>query len=342
MRKTKTYSIIQIMDKPPDLNKDWESLPAKLVEPQNVEQTSAEQSPELRAANEQLERARQRLLSAAIAFCDGSISAGQLRAVREFLRSQEANIDRLTSKFIPPFAEEPPATSPLSNLEVVAAGPLATDPDTNIVIPQNLNTELKQLLLSLDKKNSRLERDFQQGRVNAAQYRAIRKHYSEQREIALRMGKLHPENELWRVVLEEGKTSFLMQLNEAQVYGVAFFNIRDHKRLFHQGVLPPEYKQALSLITSFGIDGTQSSSGRMFATQTNDGKLLLLIPGQYTVALIIFSQEPPGWQVRALREVHSNFEAMNKVAFKRGKLSTLIFPDLSRFIRTTDTSNPST
>ena len=51
----------------------------------------------------------------------------------------------------------------------------------------------------------RLEQDFQQGRINASQYRAIYRHYMEQREVALRLREKYPDSDRWRVVLEEGK-----------------------------------------------------------------------------------------------------------------------------------------
>jgi hypothetical protein len=50
---------------------------------------SPEKKPELEMAREQMEIARRRMLQAAVAFCDGSISVGQLQAVRELLREQE-------------------------------------------------------------------------------------------------------------------------------------------------------------------------------------------------------------------------------------------------------------
>ncbi len=67
--------------------------------------------------------------------------------------------------------------------------------------------------------------------------------------------------------------------------------------------------------------------------QAEDGSSYLLIPGKYTVALVVFTQDPPAWQLRAMREVHSNFETANKATLGRGERQTLIFPDLSRFIR---------
>jgi hypothetical protein len=48
---------------------------------------------------------------------------------------------------------------------------------------------------------------------------------------------------------------------------------------------------------------------------------------------VAFSDEPPGWQVRALREVLRNFEAANNVALDRGERKALVFPNLNRFFR---------
>ncbi len=288
-------------------------------------------------AHAQLELARQRLLSAAIAFCDGSISAGQLRAVRELLREKEQNLNQLEGKFTPPFQEEPIPVPPILNPDVVPAHSVETmeteDLKTESTTSSMINTELRDMLLTLEQKLQRLEQDFEQGIVNPAQYRAIRKHYLDQKSVAGRMGKLHPENELWRVVLEEGKTTFLMQVNEAQVFGVAFYEITSKQRLFHEGVIPGEAQQAITILQTFGIKPGDSDESRMFATQTDDGKVMLLIPGRLTVAIVIFSQEPPNWQVRALREIHHNFESANRASLEQKRTGSLIFPDLSRFFR---------
>ena len=85
-----------------------------------------------------------------------------------------------------------------------------------------------------------------------------------------------------------------------------------------------------------GTFRSPKSSGtgtRMYATQADDGTTLLLIPGKYSAALVVFSEPPPGWQVGALREVHRNFEAANQASLSRGSTDHLLFPDLSRFIK---------
>ncbi len=313
-------------------------------------------NPELQEARQRLGRARQRLLSAAIAFCDGLISPGQLRAVRELLKEQELRITKMTGQAPPPFIDNPtpPAPSPAVPADPIPdqadnpapesrprATPADLDPAQELAslrertrLPQGpADPDLEALLNHLDDKIARLEQDYQQGRINASQYRAIRRHYLEQHEVALRLHQANPRSDRWKVVLEEGKTNFLMQLNEAECRCIALFDIADRSRVYVQGDLPQAAEEAMRFLSTFGHPPGAQPSGRMFATQTEEGDSLLLIPGRFTAALVVFSDEPPGWQVRALREVQRNFEAANHSALERGERKSLVFPDLDRFFR---------
>jgi hypothetical protein len=324
------------------------------VSPNGSPQQPAD-DPELLEARRRLGRARQRLLSAAIAFCDGLISPGQLRAVRELLKEQELRITKLTGEAPPPFIDEPsPAPQspavPTEPIPRVEEAPESSRPDgmeEDLDQDEELarleairrqphgsaDPELEALLNHLDAKISRLEQDYQQGRINASQYRAIRRHYLEQHEVALRLHQANPKSDRWKVVLEEGKTNFLMQLNEAECRCIAFFDIADRSQVYVQGDLPQAAEEAMRFLSTFGHPPGEQPSGRMFATQTEQGDNLLLIPGRFTAALVVFSDEPPGWQVRALREVQRNFEAANHGALERGERKTLVFPNLNRFFR---------
>jgi hypothetical protein len=295
---------------------------------------------EFEQAREQMESARRRMLQAAVAFCDGSISVGQLRAVRELLREQELRVVQLEGSGANqrPFVDDRPPRPPAKPAATPALTTEPVEPEDELdgrLTPGSgaIADDLKHMLAGLERKIDRLETDFQQGRVNAAQYRAIRRHYLEQRDVATRLRQAHPESDRWKVVLEEGKTSFLMQLNEAVCHALALYDIAKRERFFVQGTMPPGAEEALALLRTFGPTGPDPLTGRILATQAEDGSALMLIPGEYTAALVAFSQQPPGWQVRALREVHRNFEAANKVPLARGDRRSLIFPDLSRFIR---------
>ncbi len=305
---------------------------------ETIAQPVAEQDTEYLAALERLERAQERMLSAAIAFCDGLISAGQLRAVRELLREQENKIDAMGGIQASPFIEEvhddsaPPPQETKSSAPVIeesVAQAITEEPSIEDID----DPELRRRLETLDGKIARLEQDFQQGRINASQYRAIYRHYMGQREVALRMRQTYPDSNRWEMVLEEGKTRFLLQLNEAACYSVGLYNIKSKERIFVDGEMPESAEDAMALLGTFSTSDDESPDGRLFATTSDSGETLLLIPGAFTVSLAVFSQDPPSWQVRALHEVHRNFEAANRPALLRDETENLIFPDLSRFIK---------
>ena len=304
------------------------------LNPETIQPSSS--VPGYEAALNRLRKARERFLTASIAFCDGAISEGQLRAARELLRDREQKIALLEGDPSAPFIEESPPASPPPDPEVVSATPLTKEIIEELEAEET-TPDLKRRIITLDQKIAQLENDFQQGRINASQYRAVRRHYLEQREVALRMQETYPESNRWQIVLEEGKTTFLMQLNEATCRGIGFYEIETRGRIYAHGSITKAAEDAMALLGTFSQSETDSTPARMFATQIDDGSALLLIPGRFTVCLSVFSQSPPAWQVRALREVHRNYEAANRTALQRKHHKGLIFPDLSRFVKSQPT-----
>jgi hypothetical protein len=124
-----------------------------------------------------------------------------------------------------------------------------------------------------------------------------------------------------------------MQLNEALCTCVALYDLENREQIFIQGDMPDSAEEAMGLLRTFGPPRNESGPGRMLSTQLDDGSGLLLIPGNYTAVLAVFSQDPPGWQVRALKEVMLNFEAANRAALRKSEFKKLVFPDLQRFVR---------
>jgi hypothetical protein len=160
------------------------------------QETETRADPEISRAKEQLALARERMLSAALAFCDGTISAGQLRAVRELLREQDLRLTQLEGETPPVFVED------MAVEEFVSEDSL-TERSIEETLKMEIETqdapELMEMLSNIDEKIERLEDDFENGRINGSQYRAIRRHYQEQREVAMRLKEAHPSSDRWRV-----------------------------------------------------------------------------------------------------------------------------------------------
>ena len=302
-----------------------------LVETEVADQeTETGVDPEFQRAREQLALARERMLSSALAFCDGTISAGQLRAVRELLREQDMRLTQLEGETPPVFVEDVPAEDFIVDDSLTEQ---SIEETLRLELERQDSPELMEMLSNIDEKIERLEDEFETGRINGSQYRAIRRHYQEQREVAMRLKEAHPSSDRWKVVLEEGRTTFLMQLNEALCTCVAIYDRKDRDQIFIQGEMPDAAEEAMGLLRTFGPPREESGPGRMLATHLDDGSGLLLIPGSYTAVLAVFSQDPPGWQVRALKEVLLNFEAANRAALRKSEYKKLVFPDLQRFVK---------
>ena len=302
-----------------------------LVETEVADQeTETGVDPEFQRAREQLALARERMLSSALAFCDGTISAGQLRAVRELLREQDMRLTQLEGDMPPVFVEDVPAEDFIADDSLTEQ---SIEETLKLELERQESPELMEMLSNIDEKIERLEDDIENGRINGSQYRAIRRHYQEQREVAMRLKEAHPSSDRWKVVLEEGRTTFLMQLNEALCTCVAIYDRKDRDQIFIEGDMPDAAEEAMGLLRTFGPPREESGPGRMLATHLDDGSGLLLIPGSYTAVLAVFSQDPPGWQVRALKEVLLNFEAANRAALRKSEYKKLVFPDLQRFVK---------
>jgi hypothetical protein len=322
-----------------------------------IAQTSVEASSP--SALARLRNARQRLYSAAISFCEGHISEGQLRAMRELLREHEQQFIELGEINVPPFIEEielgeissKPMEDP-TELEEAAATEIEAEiqesPLVSISIPEpipealpdeDLDPSIQEKLEKLENKIERLEEDIQKGRINPAQYRALQRHFKEQRSIALELHKKHPDSERWRVILEGGKTTFLMQVNEAVCHGISCFEYDTLRILFQEGQVPKGSEAGTGFLGAFSGPMLEEQAERMFGTQTEDGTALLLIPGQFSALLAAFSSEAPEWQARALREVHRNFEYINRAILCDGMDRPMILPDLSNFIHSQPTES---
>lgn len=364
--------------------------------------------PELKVSLQRLRIARTNLLSAAVAYTNGRISEGQLRAVRELMEEQKRRFEsrygkELMTKLVdalrsvdgdfveqaeaqlpsdaspsvpnPPAADRQtttgpspspprrkgaaeqwgkPAVRPVStpatpehdrrSPEKVTSSPSPDSgkkpealhrrwPVESASIAAGILRRYKNRLKGVDAKLSRLERDYHKGRINSFQYRAIRKHFLKQRQAALRLLYNYHDSLRWEVILEEGKTELLMELNQAACTGLAVYDNRTFHCLYIEGQLPESASEALAFLGTFGSSRSESQQGLMYATHSEEGDTLLLIPGKFTSSLGVFSGDPPAWQARALREVHRNFEIANHQALDRMDKDSLIFPNLGRFIR---------
>lgn len=301
------------------------TVPGSGVTPSDQGTTSIE------AARRSLEALKDQLLAAALDFADGRVDSSQLDALRKRYQLRQEELKRLERGDIQPDAvlpfvldDKPPAIEAPSG-PTVPAPPASPQPEE----------EARRAIADLDRKLALVEEEFRIGNLNVRQYEAIMRHYREQRDVASRMLVTHPSTDRWKVVLAEGKTTFLKSQLEARSIGYAIYDIRTQRRLFHVGNVAPEVEAALPLLSTFRPHGQRVSKREIFGTDLEDGRSVSLIVGQFTAALVIFSQRPPHWQLNVCNEVHVSFEGANKASLSRGDPDPgrLIFPDLRKLVK---------
>jgi hypothetical protein len=271
--------------------------------------------------------ARASILDGALAFCDGRLTAEQLRALHANLHQAELDLRTIEGASVEPFDREQPPTEDAQDLEELGAALERAGP------PGRQDAlGLDETLRSLDAKLARLEGEFGEGKINAAQYQAVRRHYLEQREITQRLHQMYPKSDRWRKIVEEGKTGFLIELNEAVCRYAGIYDMRSKQLFVSQGERPPTEMEFLELLSAFGTGPLEGSGRRVTSTRGDDGSVVLLVPGARAAVLLWYTQDPAAWQVRVAREVLFHFETANRSTLDRPSHQELILPQLDRLV----------
>lgn len=173
--------------------------------------------------------------------------------------------------------------------------------------------------------------EFASGQLNRAQFAAIYGHYLEQRAIIERLIERNPENEAWKQVAKQGRTTFLRTHFEAQ--SVYFLVFRHHQRqpLITGGTIPeaalPHIARALKQVWSLP---SLPADARTARKEISDGQWLVVALGEHALSLVVYTLQPSQTQCDLVRDLHTDFERANRIALQRNlPLERMVFPQRS-------------
>lgn len=217
----------------------------------------------------------------------------------------------------PPIAPPSPPPGPdpftLSDLTSVDL------PDDAPSLTQSTASRPEEAIQHLEQKMAAVTAELAKGTINQAQFQAIYTHYCEQRAIIERLIKRSPATDAWQKVAVEGHTAFLRQRHAAQIGGLALIESRSGKLIRIFGTL--ELSRELLPALAQRPDGIMPySEAAVRGTQIEGGRWLLVVAGEFTASVVIFSQEPSAEQRRAIIEVHRAFEQNNRGALMTGMI----------------------
>ena len=180
----------------------------------------------------------------------------------------------------------------------------------------------------LRQKMSEVAQEYAEGKINEATFNAVYRRYSEQREITERLLERNPDSEAWQSVVKAGHTSFLRDFYAAKIVSYGLYRLKDGKQITLQGDVRLPQAQLMPIFAR--VNDIIQKGHKLGAAwrQLADQNWVVMMPGQYSASVVIFSLEPAVVQRKMVEEAHRDFERANERALVRGDLSpqSLVFP----------------
>ncbi len=204
------------------------------------------------------------------------------------------------------------------------------------VLPEALQSVIaedpKTTLDHIREKMERVAGEFAAGKINRPQFNAIYAHYSEQRLIIERLIQRNPTNDAWKQVARLGRTNFLREHFEAVPLYFLVFRHHERQPLLTGGTLPPDSLTHIVQTLKQLWLMPQLPTAKVARKPINDGRWLVLSPGEHTVTLAIFSLQPSNLQADLILDLHHDFERANRISLQRRlSIERMVFPQRSLF-----------
>ncbi len=194
-------------------------------------------------------------------------------------------------------------------------------------------TSSQDALEYLRQRLSEIAQEFADGILNRAQFHAIYNRYSEQRRIIEALIARNPDSDAWQQVALTGHTSFLRQHFKARVRFFALFALGSTTPIIHYGKQPPSAQEILPILKGLPAILKKRGTLKPASKALRNGQWLSVVPGQYTVSIVVYSLEPSIEQVGQIADLHSDFERANVHSLLNGEYITqrLVFPQRAMF-----------
>lgn len=180
----------------------------------------------------------------------------------------------------------------------------------------------------LSQKLASVAQEYADGKINKAQFNAIYRRYSEQREITQRLLERDPDSDAWQSVVKPGHTGFLRDHFSAKIISYGIYALENGLQVTLQGNVRLPQSQLLPILAKIkSVVGQGHTLGAAWR-KLKDNNWVLMVPGRYTVAVAIYELEPAVVQRKMAEDVHRDFERANADSLKRGisDEGALVFP----------------
>lgn len=185
----------------------------------------------------------------------------------------------------------------------------------------------------LRQKMAAVAQEYDEGKINRAQFDAIYQRYQEQRQITERLIERDPDTGAWRSVVTPGHTGFLREKYEAKVESYAIYHLERQEQIVRTGHIQIPDQQILPIVERLNRVSQRNNQTQSANRILEDERWVLFIPGKYSLAVVIFSLEPAQSQIEHVQDVQKDFERANNQLLQRTDydLRQMVFPHRALF-----------
>ena len=170
--------------------------------------------------------------------------------------------------------------------------------------------DAKAQLKILEDKLDQTVQDLADGLINRAQFENLYRHYQNQRRVV--RGFMQQAGDAARLTsVGIGESMVIRQRYAAKVLAYAVYDNLTSLPLHTVGQFPLESELVVGFFSGFRSAIAEIMGTGARKAVTDDGKVLIYVPGQKTTLIVLYSSEPADIESLSLRQAHEHFEKIN-------------------------------
>lgn len=184
----------------------------------------------------------------------------------------------------------------------------------------------EQALTKIRRELDRLTREYASGALNATQFNALYRHFTEKRTLIERVLENNPDSDAWKQVAQPQKTAFLRDRFESRPLYYVVFKRGEKTPLVFDGKLPQKTAEQVHSMLQV-IWSMQTWRTGLARKAMGEGMWMLLYMGENALTLTVYFLQPSTLQTNLMKELHDDFERANRLALVRNlPADRMVFP----------------
>jgi hypothetical protein len=193
------------------------------------------------------------------------------------------------------------------------------NPKPQPAVPTDPHQDIEAQMKVLEDKLDQTVQDLADGLINRAQFENLYRHYQNQRRVV--RGFLQQASDPAMLKIGTGESMVIRQRFAAKVLAYAVYDNVASLPLHTVGQFPLDSELVVGFFSGFRSAIAEIMGTGARKAVTDDGKVLIYVPGQKTTLIVLYSSEPADIESLSLRQAHEHFEKINAAVLAQPPIS---------------------